>query len=837
MGKMTFFKGFKEDYFGLTDLEVKQYRETYGKNELLQKKKKTLLSRILKILTEPMFVLLFIAAFIYFFLGEPRDGSIMVISVIFICAIEFFQEWRTDRTLQALKELSSPKSTVIRNGKMMTIDSNELTVNDLLILKEGEKIAADGIIVENYGLGVNESTLTGESEIVWKKIDLEEDETLEHWKKNICYAGTSVTQGRAVVKVIHIGSETEYGKIGKDIFSVESMPTPLEKQTGELVKYSAIAAFFMLLLIVMVNFYYMGSVTDSILSGVTVAMAIIPEEFPVILTVFLAMGAWRLANKNSLIRRIPAVETLGSISLLCVDKTGTLTKNQMEVKETYFDSKFNETELMTFACLASETEAYDPMEKAILSYSKSIKIDIDELCTGCLLHEYPFSSETRMMGNVWNKDNKKFIALKGSFENIINLCDLKESEKLNLEKKSIEMAKKGYRVIAVAKKTDVININQRLDEYTFEFVGLIGLMDPPREGVSKAMKICNNAGIRVVMLTGDNGTTAKSIAKSIGLKNSENVLTGNEIDSMSDEKLLEKIKVTNIFSRVIPKHKLRIIKAFKELGEIVAMTGDGVNDAPALKYADIGVAMGKRGTEVAKEASDMILLDDNFETIVETIHDGRRIYDNIKKAIGYVFVIHIPVFLTALFAPLLKLPLLLLPINVVLLEFIIDPTCSIVFERQPAEKNIMLRKPRMPAEPLLDYSLIFKAIIQGLTIFAFTFGSYVYLLHQGFEVNTARTFAFVILIAANFFLVYVNQSEIESVFSAFKKFKNDMLLWLVNIGIFGGILIMLYVPSATEIAKTVPLTEKQLLIALLISGASTLWWEVVKLLKRIKMKK
>jgi Ca2+-transporting ATPase len=441
------------------------------------------------------------------------------------------------------------------------------------------------------------------------------------------------------------------------------------------------------------------------------------------------------------------------------------------------------------------------------------------------------------MGNVWNKDNKKFIALKGSFENIINLCDLKESEKVNLEKKSIEMAKKGYRVIAVAKKMDVVNINQHLNEYTFEFVGLIGLMDPPREGVSKAMKICNNAGIRVVMLTGDNGTTAKSIAKTIGLKNSENVLTGNEIDSMGDEELLEKIKVTNIFSRVIPKHKLRIIKAFKELGEIVAMTGDGVNDAPALKYADIGVAMGKRGTEVAKEASDMILLDDNFETIVETIHDGRRIYDNIKKAIGYVFVIHIPVFLTALFAPLLKLPLLLLPINVVLMEFIIDPTCSIVFERQPAEKNIMLRKPRMPNEPLLDYSLIFKAIIQGVTIFAFAFGSYVYLLYQGLEVNTARTFAFVILIAANFFLVYVNQSEIESVFSAFKKFKNDMLLWLVNIGIFGGILIMLYVPSATEIAKTVPLTEKQLISAILISGVSTLWWEVIKLLKRIKMKK
>ncbi|ABO35390.1 ATPase, P-type (transporting), HAD superfamily, subfamily IC [Methanococcus maripaludis C5] len=834
---MTFFKGFKEDYFGLTDLEVKKYQETYGKNELLQKKKKTFLSRVLKIFSEPMFVLLFITAFVYFFLGEPRDGSIMVISVVFICTIEFFQEWRTDKTLQALKDLSSPQSTVIRNGKIMTIDSEELTVDDLFMLKEGEKIAADGIIIENYGLGVNESTLTGESDVVWKKIDLDKDESSEHWKKNICYTGTSVTQGRAVVKVINIGSETEYGKIGKDIFSVDSILTPLEKQTRELVTYSAIAAFFMLLLIVFVNFYHMGSITDSILSGVTVAMAIIPEEFPVILTVFLAMGAWRLANKNSLIRRIPAVETLGSISVLCVDKTGTLTKNQMEVKETHFDSKFNETELMTFACLSSETEAYDPMEKAILTYSKSIGINIDELFNGCLLHEYPFSSETQMMGNVWDKEDKKFIVSKGSFENIINLCELNESEKVNLEKKSIVMAKKGYRVIAVARKMDVTNINQQLYEYKLEFVGLIGLMDPPREGVSKAMKICNDAGIRVVMLTGDNGTTAKSIAKTIGIKNSENVLTGHEIDSMSDNELLKKIKITNIFSRVIPKHKLKIIKAFKELGEIVAMTGDGVNDAPALKYADIGISMGKRGTEVAKEASDMILLDDNFETIVETIHDGRRIYDNIKKAIGYVFVIHIPVFLTALFAPLLKLPLLLLPINVVLMEFIIDPTCSIVFERQPVEKGIMLRKPRMPNEPLLDYNLIFKAVIQGISIFTATFGSYAYLLHQGCKTDLARTFAFIILIAANFFLVYVNQSEIESVFSAFKKFKNDMVLWLVNIGIFGGILIILYIPSATVIAKTVPLTEKQLLAALLLSGASTLWWEVIKLLKRIKMKK
>ncbi|WP_459202140.1 HAD-IC family P-type ATPase [Methanococcus sp. CF] len=834
---MTFFKGFKEDYFGLTDLEVKKYQETYGKNELLQKKKKTFLSYILKIFAEPMFLLLFIAAFIYFFLGEPRDGSIMIISVIFICAIEFFQEWRTDRTLQALKDLSSPKSTVIRNGKMMAIDSSELTVDDILILKEGENIAADGIIIENYGLGVNESTLTGESEVVWKKIDLDEDESSEHWKKNICYAGTSVTQGRAVVKVINVGSKTEYGKIGKDIFSVDSMPTLLEKQTCELVKYSAIAAFFMLLLIVVVNFYYMGSVTDSILSGVTVAMAIIPEEFPVILTVFLAMGAWRLANKNSLIRRIPAVETLGSISVLCVDKTGTLTKNQMEVKETYFDSKFNETELMTYACLASETEAYDPMEKAILTYSKSIGLKIDELCNGCLLHEYPFSSETRMMGNVWDRNNNKILASKGSFENIINLCNLNESKKLNLEKKSIEMAKKGYRVIAVAREMNIGNINKELGGYSLEFVGLIGLMDPPRDGVSNALKICSAAGIRVVMITGDNGTTAKSIAKSIGLKNGENVITGSEIDSMSDEEFLEKVKVTNIFSRVIPKHKLKIIKSLKELGEIVAMTGDGVNDAPALKYADIGVSMGKRGTEVAKEASDMILLDDNFETIVETIHDGRRIYDNIKKAIGYVFVIHIPVFMTALFAPLLKLPLLLLPINVVLMEFIIDPTCSIVFERQPAENDIMNRKPRIPTESLLDYHLIFKAVLQGSSIFAAAFGSYIYLLNQGFEINLARTFAFVILITSNFFLVYVNQSEIESIFSAFRKFKKDAVLWFVNIGIFGGILVLLYVPSATVIAKTVPLTKTQLILAILLSGVSTLWWELIKLLKRIKMKK
>ena len=833
MGK---FNGFKGDYVGLTGEQVRNSQEKHGTNEIVLEKKNTFLRKAISIFMEPMFLLLFFTAMIYFLLGEPRDGIIMLVFVSFMSGINLFQEWKTDKTLQALKDLSSPRVTVIRDSRTEEIDSKELTVEDLVIIEEGEKIAADGKVIEVLGFGVDESTLTGESEIVWKKIDLTLEEKESHWHKNFCYAGTMATQGSALMRVTNVGLKTEYGKIGVDIASVPQQPTPLEKQTKHLIKVCAFIGIGMFILVFLITLQHTKSFTDSVLSGITLAMAMIPEEFPVILTVFLAMGAWRLAKKNSLIRRMPSVETLGAVSVLCVDKTGTLTQNKMTVQETFQFSKFSEKEMMYWAGLGCETEPYDPMEKAILEYAKLKDISKEELFKNELLHDYPFTSEIKMMGHVWKINDSASLAAKGSPESILPLCDLKDSERETIEKQQEALSKKGYRVIAVARHIEVKEILEDIKENKLVLLGLIGLVDPHREEVPEAIKVCNKAGIRIVMITGDNGITAASIAKKIGIPHSEEVITGKELETMSEEELQKRVKNTNIFARVIPRHKMRIVKALKNIGEIVAMTGDGVNDAPALKYADIGIAMGKRGTAVAKEAADMILLDDNFTTIIDTVKDGRKIYDNIRKAVEYVFVIHIPIALIALITPLLHLPLFLLPIHVVLLELIIDPTCSIVFERQPEEADIMGRQPRKPEKALVTSKLLTKAILQGLSIFAGSFGAYAYLVNNEYGENMARTFALAVIIFANLFLVYVNQSENTFAISSLIKTK-DKVLWYINIGILLGLTSVVYTSFGNQIAKTLPLTLVELLSSFAIAAIATLWWELVKLYRKLSIKK
>ena len=828
MGK---FNGFKGDYVGLTEDQVKNSQEKHGKNELMIEKKNTFLKKAISIFMEPMFLLLFCTAMIYFVLGEPRDGIIMLVFVTFMSSINLFQEWKTDKTLQALKDLSSPRVNVIRNNIVQEIDSKELTVEDLVIIEEGEKIAADGEVLEVLGFGVDESTLTGESEIVWKKTELNDEEKESHWRKNLCYAGTLATQGSALIKVVSVGLSTEYGKIGLDIASVPQQPTPLEKQTKHLIKVCAFIGIGMFILVFLITLQHTNQITDSILSGITLAMAMIPEEFPVILTVFLAMGAWRLAKKDCLIRRMPSVETLGAVSVLCVDKTGTLTQNKMTVQETFQLPKFSEKDMVYWAGLGCETEPYDPMEKAILGYVKLKGISKGELFKNELVHDYPFTSEMKMMGHVWRIKDSNSLASKGSPESILPLCDLKDDERVIIEKQQVDLAKNGYRVIAVARHIGMQNIPDNIKENKLELIGLIGLVDPHREEVPQAIKLCNKAGIRIIMITGDNGITATSIAKKIGIPNSDNVITGKELEEMSEEELQKRVKNTNIFARVIPTHKMRIVKALKDIGEIVAMTGDGVNDAPALKYADIGIAMGKRGTGVAKEASDMILLDDNFTTIVDTVKDGRKIYDNIRKAVEYVFVIHIPIALIALLTPLLHFPLLLLPIHVVLLELIIDPTCSIVFERQPEEKDIMDRQPRKPDKSIITPKLMVKAISQGLTIFAGSFGAYAYLFNNGYGESLARTFALAVIIFANLFLVYVNQSEKTFAITSFIKTK-DKVLWCINIVIVLALAMVIYSPFGNQLAKTEPLSAIQLFGSFAIAAVATLWWELVKLFKR-----
>lgn len=828
---------------GLTTAEAKRLQEQYGLNELTPQKKENLLRKILHIICEPMFLLLLVAAAIYFLLGEPRDGMIMLVFVVGIISIDAIQEWKTDKTLNALKDLSAPHITVIRDGMEQTIASVDLVPGDLMLICEGVKIPADGVVVKCADLCVDESSLTGEAEGVWKVPEGSAEPSGDYWRKDYCYAGTLVTQGTATVRVDQIGENTEYGKIGQGVAASREEPTPLQRQTGNLVKTCAVIAGILFVLVGIFTWLnipdhgFSDRLVESILSGVTLAMAMIPEEFPVILTVFLSMGAWRLAKKHSLVRKLPSVETLGAVSVLCVDKTGTITMNQMAVQELWA-TDCDECALVETMGLGCETDTYDPMEKAMLACCGRYGITREALFENELITEYAFTNELKMMGHVWRRPEGIVIAAKGSPERIFTVCNLTDEQRAEAERKNTELSRQGLRVIAIAtaKPESEAGIPASITDCSLTLLGLVGLTDPPRAGVKEDIAVCNRAGIRVVMITGDNGTTASAIAKEIGIANNSHIITGDQLNDMTDEELREAVRSVSIFSRVIPEHKMRIVRALKENGEIVAMTGDGVNDAPALKYADIGIAMGKRGSEVSREAADLILMDDNFTTIVETVKDGRRIYDNIRKAVGYVFTIHIPIAAASLLAPFLGIApaaLLLLPLHVVLLEILIDPTCSIVLERQPAETDIMNRLPRDPKEKLLTGSLLGKSVLQGLAVFAASFGTY-YTVLAGDPANApvARSMGLAIIMLANLFLVQVNSSGHDFAVQSFRRLVKDPIMWAVNVGTLALLAIILYTPLSAFLKLTV-LSTGQFCAVLGLAAASVLWYELVKLARKL----
>ena len=645
-----------------------------------------------------------------------------------------------------------------------------------------------------------------------------------------------VTQGNALIEVDKIGTATEYGKVSTDIAEAPERPTPLEKQTRRLVRLCAYIGSVLFLLVcgvTLINLNGMANLSDrivhSVLAGVTLAMAMIPEEFPVILTVFLSMGAWRLAKRNALVRRLPSVETLGSVSVLCVDKTGTLTKNSMEVDTLWGQ---DETKLITYMGMACECDPYDPMEKAMLRYCEEKGMCKDSLFCNEFVYEYSFTPQTKMMGHIYHVNGTTLLTAKGSPESILPLCDLSDETKKEIDGMQTEMAAQGLRVIAVASAQIEGEIKRELTDNVLTFCGLVALADPPREEVPAAIKTCVEAGIRVVMITGDSGLTATSIAKKIGLPNDGNVITGAELEQMSDSELKERIKTCSIFSRVVPKHKMRIVKAFRETGEIVAMTGDGVNDSPALKYADIGIAMGDKSTDVAREAADMVLLDNNFTTIVDTVKDGRRIFINIRKAIGYVFVIHIPIALASLLAPLLGISqdsAMLLPLHVVLLELVIDPTCSVVFERTPPEPNIMKQKPIPQGQPLVTKAIVLKSLLQGLMVFFASFGTYLYVL-QNKDAPHARTMGFSVLIFSNLLLVLVNSSEFHSVLKITAKLLKTKIFLTINGLIVLMTLAAIYTPLSSYL-KFTPLEAAEMLIVIAVSAVAVLWYEIVKAVK------
>lgn len=820
---------------GLNSEEVEKLQKKYGMNELVSQEKPNMLKKFLGVFKEPMFLLLLIAATVYFLLGAPKDGAIMLVFVGFVASITFIQEWKTEKTMNALKDLTSPKVNTLRNGKNILIKSTELVPGDVVFLSEGERIPADCIVLEPSNFSVDESILTGESEYVMKVSTTQSEKSTDYWKKDILYAGTLCVFGKCTAIVKFTGINTEYGKIGKAISEAKDEPTPLQKKVSILVKNIAIAGVILCISVMVASYFYSFDILNSILSGISLAMAIIPEEFPVVLTVFLSMGAYRLAKNNTLMRKISAVETLGSATVLCVDKTGTITQNKMKVKSIYSDGGiFNNEdlknqELSDLMVLSCEKDPYDPMEKAILEAANLSQLET--VYKYDLSKKIAFDSKTKRMANIYIKDNKYYVAVKGSAETVLGLCNL---DKQTMDEINIEidkMASNGLRVLALADCTSE-EVYEDLECYELTFKAVVGLQDPPKEGVEEAIKLCKKAGIRVVMITGDYSKTAMAIGEEIGLKFTDKVIVGNEIDSLSENELCEVVKSCDVFSRVIPEQKMKIVKALKKNGEIVAMTGDGVNDAPALKSADIGIAMGKRGTEVAKEAADMILMDDNFTTIVKSVKDGRRVYDNIRKAMVYILIIHIPIAAMAMFAPLFNLPPLLLPMHIMLLELIIDPTCSIVFEGEPAEANIMENHPRPPQEPLLTRSLTIKVVLQGIIMFLAAFMPFHYMIDLGISSEYARSFSLITFIVANVTLVLVNRSNTELLYHLIKE-KGSKVRLIVNSMALIMVFAIVYIPILNGFFRTEKIGIYPLIIAIVLGFISTGWWEIVKITRKI----
>lgn len=803
---------------GLTEDEVRDKQKKFGFNELPSSKKRSIFTIIFEVFKEPMFILLVSCGVIYLILGDIQEAIMLLGFVFVIMGITIYQEGKTEKALDALKDLSSPRALVIREGERKRIAGKEVVSGDIIILSEGDRVPADCILLWSSNLSADESLLTGESIAVRKiptEIDYDDIGKPGGDDLPFVYSGTLIVTGQGVAVVKSIGLNAELGKIGKALQAISPEETLLQKETGKIVKIIFVIAVCICLLIVLFTGLVTNDWLKGILSGITLAMAILPEEFPVVLTVFLALGAWRISKKKVLTRKMNAVETLGAASILCVDKTGTLTQNRMSIKKIYTGDEFFEItenksqslpekfhELIEYGILASQKDPFDPMEKALKKIGDMKLSNTEHLHDNWkLVRQYPLSKELLALSHVWEFQEDEYrngeryiISAKGAPEAIFDLCHLTSEEITKYSDKISIMAESGLRVLGVAKsgfkKSELPEIQH---DFNFEFIGLLGLEDPIRETVPVAVKECYNAGIRVVMITGDYPKTAQNIAKQIGLKNIDNVITGPELEKFAPEELKEKLKDINIFARVVPEQKLLIVNALKSKGAIVAMTGDGVNDAPALKSSNIGIAMGERGTDVAREASDLVLLDDSFPSIVEAVKQGRRIFDNLKKAMSYIIGIHIPIAGLSLIPVLLKWPEILFPVHIVFLELIIDPACSIVFEAEKEEKDIMTRAPRDPKEPLFSKKTLLYSIIQGFIAYFIVMG--VFLVAQKVfnqTVEEARTLAFATLVITNIWIILVNRSFYSNIFKIIR-IPNKALFWVIT-GALVFLGLVIYIP-------------------------------------------
>ncbi|MDO9550296.1 MAG: cation-translocating P-type ATPase [Methanoregula sp.] len=834
-----------ESVTGLSQEQAAEKIRVEGYNELPESKKRGVFGIVVEVIHEPMFILLVAGGLIYFALGDITEGLMLMSFVFVIIGITVYQEQKTERALEALRNLSSPRALVIRDGEHKRIPGREVVTGDMLILAEGDRVPADGILLSSNNVSIDESLLTGESvpvrKIPWTQ-GMEEERPGGDDQPYV-YSGTMVVQGQGVAEVRSTGIRTEMGKIGAVLQTVQRGDTRLKGEIAQIVRTIAIVGIFLCCIIVIVYGLTRGNWIEGFLAGITLAMAILPEEFPVILTVFLALGAWRISRKNVLTRQVPAIETLGSATVLCVDKTGTLTQNRMTV-QTFFaggqmcehDANGNNSiaeichELAEFAILACKKDPFDPMEKALIQLRGGNFGNTEHIHTNWkLIVEYPLSPELLAMSNVWCSPggNDFVIAAKGAPEAIADLCHYSENERQALAVHVNAMAAQGLRILGVAKASFTQpDLPTGQHDFTFTFLGLVGFADPVRPQVAEAVKECYTAGIRVIMITGDYPLTAQNIGRQIGLSDTDLCITGAELEQTTDAELQKRISTATLFARAVPEQKLRIVNALRANGEVVAMTGDGVNDAPALKAADIGIAMGGRGTDVAREASSLVLLDDNFTSIVSAVRLGRRIFDNLKKAMAYIFSVHVPIAGMSLIPVLFNLPLILLPVHIVFLELIIDPACSIVFEAEKEEHNVMDRPPRHKEEGLFSKKTLGLSLLQGFVVLAVVLIVYVNALGRGFSEAEVRTLTFTTIVIANLSLILTNRSWTETIFTTLRT-PNKAMVW-----VFAGTLICLILVLTIPVLMTlfrfgaVPFVD---LIACAGAGVvSVVWFECYK---------
>lgn len=819
---------------GLSSGEVETARVKYGANKIEDKGNAAFWQLVKEAVTEPMFLLLLVCAAIYFILGQLSEAWFMLGAIIVVSAISFYQDRRSRMALNALQKYSQPSVTVIRDNHVVKLPSEEIVVGDHVVSSEGELIPADGVIRHCDDFVVNESILTGEAFGVAKDVTNGDSKV---------YSGTLVESGQSIFEVTEVGISTRLGQIGLALKDVSKPKTPLQLQISSFVKKMAAIGVGIFFLIWIINYLRDGDVLQSLLKGLTIAMSVLPEEIPVAFTVFMALGAMRLMKQGVIVKETGTVESLGAATVLCADKTGTITENRMELHSIYDhksqavkagDDWDNASSLavINIAMWASETVPFDPMEKALHEvYAKWLP---DQRAQYEKIHEYPLGGKPPMMTHIFeNKDGKRIIAAKGAPEAIVNCADLTPDEVKQILVVNDDMAKAGLRVLGVAEAIYEGNdFPEKQQDFRFKFLGLVGFYDPPRKNMEAVLKRLYAAGIKVKIITGDNPVTTTAIAKQVHFDGSDKVITGGELVNVEDEAFGSLVRDNNIFARMFPEMKLKVVNSLKQQGEVVGMTGDGVNDGPALKAAHIGIAMGKRGSEIARQASSLVITDDDFGKMVTAVAMGRRIYTNLKKAIQYIISIHIPIILTVAIPSILgwRYPSIFTPVHVIFLELIMGPTCSVIYENEPIEKNAMLRPPRAMTDTFFNLKELTISIFQGTGITVATIGIYMYCVQSGYSESVTRTMVFATLIFANIFLTVVNRSFYYSVFEMFR-YKNSLLtgMLLVTIALSAAIF---YIPVLSGFFQLSSPGAKQLLIVAIAAFVSVMWFEVYKIFKR-----